>query len=213
MVPHWRINLESVKDVEAALSRGVLVGFCRCFVHADRLTSATSTMYASQKLHGKNSVAFARDLHTMVWFTIGTLRELAHGIRDLRSALHKRGILDPTSEPWVKLRAFEKRWDDNEAFRRLRDKAAFHIDRDVLDRGVDELMKEPWVQLCHGDGPKSINSSLTLGLIAMHNGLGMTLAEYRQFLDSVGGDLGVGQAIQEAFLQAAESSGIPLRRE
>ena len=37
---------------------------------------------------------FGRDLITMVWFTVGTLRELAHALRDLRSALKKmRGLV------------------------------------------------------------------------------------------------------------------------
>ena len=75
-----------------------------------------SCTYASEQLHGKDSIAFGRDLHTMVWFTIGTLRELALALQALRSALKKRGLLDSGSAPWVTLRELEERWRGNEFF-------------------------------------------------------------------------------------------------
>jgi hypothetical protein len=57
-------------------------------------------------------------------------------------------------------------------------------------------------------GEKSVNSSLTLGLVAMHNGLDMDLDAYRSFLERVSADHAIGHAIQEAFVLAARSSGI-----
>lgn len=205
----WKIILRNFGDFEAALGRDVLRGFCRCFIHADRLTSTVSCIYASQQLHGRDSIAFGRDLHSMVWFTIGTLRELAFAVRDLRSALAKRGKLDADSPPWVKLRDVEKRWEEDEFFRRMRDKAAFHVDVDVIDKGLDELVQERDVDLCRGEGPTSVKSSLTLGLEAMHNGLGLDLDGYGAFLQRVSDDHGIGHTIQEAFVLAARSAGIP----
>jgi SEC-C motif-containing protein len=209
----WKIVLRNFKQHEDALGRDVLNGFCRCFIHADRLTSTISCIYASQQLHGRDSVAFGRDLHSMVWFTIGTLRELALAIRELRSALKKRDMLDPESAPWVKLRDLETRWEDDELFRRMRDKAAFHVDEDIIDKGLDELVQERDADLCRGEGPKSVSSSLTLGLEAMHNGLGIDLAAYGEFLEKVSNDHAIGQTIQEAFVLAARSAGIPFGEE
>ena len=60
-----------------------------------RLSSATTCSDASEKLNGKYSVVFSRDLIAMVWFTIGTLRELATALKDLRSALQKRELRRP----------------------------------------------------------------------------------------------------------------------
>ena len=119
----------------------------------------------------------------MIWFTIGTLREFAAAIRDLRSALTKRKWLDPDSAPWIALKDVEKRWEDDEVFRRMRDQAAFHVDREIIDQGLDELLKERDVDLCQGDGEKSVSSSLTLGSVAIHNGLDMDLDAYRNFLE------------------------------
>jgi len=109
----WKIELKQFAAFREQLGSDVVNAFCRCFVHADRLQSLISFTYASEQLHGRESVAFTRNLHTMVWFTVGTLRELATAIRDLRAALKKRGLLDVTAEPWVKLIDVEKRWEDD----------------------------------------------------------------------------------------------------
>ena len=111
----------------------------------------------------------------MVWFTIGTLRELAIAIQALRSALARRGRLNPKSDAWVKLRALEDRWEGTEFYRKKRDVAAFHVDDKVIDKGLDELIKDKDVTLSHGDGQKTVESQLVLGLLALHNGLGLSL--------------------------------------
>src|SRR5687768_15481005 len=104
----WRVELKRFAQFREMLGRDVVNAFTRCFVHRDRLMSMVSFAHASMTHHGRDSVAYSRDLHTMVWFTVGTLRELAMAIRDLRSALKKRDLLDADSAPWVKLRDLEK---------------------------------------------------------------------------------------------------------
>ena len=89
----WKIELVNFQKFEEVLTRDVLNAFCCCFIQSDRLLSATTCSDASEKLNGKDSVVFGRDLIAMVWFTIGTLRELALALKDLRSALKKRGLL------------------------------------------------------------------------------------------------------------------------
>ena len=53
-------------------------------------------------------------------FAVGTLRELAFALRRVRSVLHKRGILKPE---------------------RMRDDGAFHVDEDVIEKGIGECFK------------------------------------------------------------------------
>lgn len=207
----WKIELRHFREIDQVLGRDVLNAFSRCFVHVDRLTSTVSCIYASQQLHGRDSVAFGRDLNTMVWFTIGTLRELAKAIQALRVALVKRGHLESDSAPWLTLRELEDRWERNEFYRKKRDTAAFHVDDDVIDKGLNELVKDQTnVTLSLADGPKAVESQLALGLLALHNGLGLDLDEYRQFLEVVSEDHGAAaNAIQEAFVSAARASGVP----
>jgi len=207
----WNIELRNFKQLDAALGRDVLNAFSRCFVHADRLTSMTSCIHASEKLHTRNAVAFERDLNSMVWFTIGTLRELAAAIQDLRAALAKRGRLDSNSPPWLVLRGLEDRWERNPFYRKKRDVGAFHVDPEVIDTGLDELIKDQKdVTLSCGDSRRSVDSQLALGLVALHNGLGLDLEGYRQFLQVVSDDHGdAANAIQEAFIEAAQAAGVP----
>ena len=170
-----------------------------------------SCTYASEQLHGKDSIAFGRDLHTMVWFTIGTLRELALALQALRSALKKRGLLDSGSAPWVTLRELEERWEGNEFFRRMRNVAAFHIDEKVIDDGLTEMLKDSGVAiLAEGEGKKAVKSQLPIGMLALHNGLGLSLEDYGDFIRIVSEDHGgASWAIQMAFVQACEAAGIP----
>ena len=67
----WEIGLRSLRDFDEVLGRDVLNAFCRCFVHSDRLDSVISCMHASGKHHGRDAVAYKRDVHTLLWFTIG----------------------------------------------------------------------------------------------------------------------------------------------
>ena len=107
---------------------------------------------------------------TMVWFTIGTLRELALAIRAARTALAKRGWLEPKSEHWVTLRALEDRWENDEFFRTKRNVAAFHVDEEVIDKGLNELVKDQVIDLAEGQGQKNVDSTLSLGALALSSG-------------------------------------------
>ena len=210
----WKIELVHFQKFEEMLTPDVLNAFCRCFIQSDRLLSATSCSDASEKLNGKDSVVFCRDLLTMVWFTVGTLRELAHALRDLRSALKKRGLLDAGSAPWVTLRELEKRWDRNKFYRDVRNHAAFHIDKKIIDDGLTEMLKDSVVvPLAEGDGMKNNRSQMHVGTLALHAGLwGSSLDDYGEFISIVGNDqYRAGEAIQLAFSQACEKAGIPVQ--
>ena len=177
----WKFKLRNLGRFDEVFGRGVLNAFCRCFVHVDRLNSLISCMHTSEQYHGGDSVAYSRDLNTLVWFTVGTLRELARAIQDLRSALARCGRLDPDSAPWVTLRDLERRWN-NDDYRRMRDQAAFHVDDDVIEKGLNELVEDgDDVTLAEGHGRRHVDSRLTLGFLALQNGLDLDLDGYGEF--------------------------------
>ena len=205
----WKIELRNFPELENALGRDVVNAFCRCFVHSDRLTSTISCTFTSEQYHGRDSTAHGRDHMTMCWFTIGTLRELALAIRDARAALAKRGWLEPESDHWAVLRKIEDRWENNEFFRTKRNVAAFHVNRQLIDKGLNELVKDHVIVLAEGQGEKNVDSTLSLGVLALFNGLGMSLDEYGTFIAKVTDDnVAVANAIQTAFLRAAEAAGV-----
>lgn len=205
------IELLNLARFDEALGTEVLAAFARCFVHTDRLTSLVSFAYVSGKNYGEKTTAFGRDLHTMVWFTVGTLRELARAIQYLRSELKKKGLLKPDTAHWVKLREIEDRWNNDPAFRKMRDKAGFHLDADVMISGVQALVKDVRdVELFKGDNEKQVHGSFTFGITAMYNGLVWEdLDHYGKFLETVNADYGnVVNAIQHAFIEVTEAAGI-----
>ena len=205
----WEIRLRNPKDLKEVLGRDVLNAFCRCFVHADRLQSIVSCMYASHRQHGQDSVAYKRDVHTLLWFTIGTLHEFAKGIQQLQKALEKRRILDYESEPWCDLKKFEKRWNDNEFFRKMRNKVAFHVDKDVVNKGLNEMIEEPYVTLVQGQGPRGVDCCLPFGFLTVLNGLDMNIERYGELVDVVMNDHAVTvKAIQKVFILATQAAGI-----
>ena len=206
----WKIELQNFPALEKALGRDVVNAFCRCFVHSDRLTSIINCDYVSGQYYGTDSTAYGRDHMSMVWFTIGTLRELALAIRDARAALAKRSWLEPESEHWAALRTIEDRWENDRYFRKIRDVAAFHVDKEIIDKGLDALVKHHVIDLAEGQGEKEVNSTLSLGALALFNGLGMSLHEFGAFIAEVTDDhIAVPKAIQTAFLCAAEAAGVP----
>jgi hypothetical protein len=170
-----------------------------------------SFAHVSEQHYGRDSITFGRDLLTMVWFTIGTLRELARAIKDCQAALAKRKLLDAGSDPWLKLRDLEDRWDRDETFHKMRNKAAFHVDEDVVEAGLVALATErTHTELSRGAGRKTNAASLTLGLEAMQNGLGMDLEAYGKFVEQISDDHAIVGAIQEAFKLASQAAGISI---
>ena len=210
----WKIELVNFQKFEEVLTQKVLNAFCRCFIQSDRLLRATSCSDASEKLNGKDSVVFGRDLIAMVWFTIGTLRELAKALKDLRSALEKRGLLDSGSAPWAILSELEERWDRDKFFIKMRNGGAFHIDKKIIEDGLTEMLKDSGVVLlAEGDGRKNFRSQMPVGTLVLHAGLwGSSLDEYGEFISIVGKDSDrASLAIQKAFIQACEKAGIPVQ--
>lgn len=69
------------------------------------------------------------------------------------------------SDPWVKLRAVEDRWENDEFFRERRNTIAFHVDDDVINKGIDEIVKDQNLEvlLSRGDDRHVEATSISLG--------------------------------------------------
>lgn len=150
-----RLEIDDFASFRSALGEEILSAFCRCFVQADRLTSLAHFTRLLQQHCAPDSVAVTRDLYTMAWFAVGTLREYGKAIQKLRTAFAKGGILEKDSDEWKRLLEFEKRWERDPAYFKLRDLIAFHVDPDdeIIPRGLDELAKKPPVTLLLSQDP------------------------------------------------------------
>lgn len=91
----------------------------------------------------------------------------------------------------------------------MRNVAAFHVPADVIERGLVAMEADGTAILCEGEGPKMDGSSIRLGLEALLNGTGRTVDDFNRFFETVSEDHGISSAIQEAFLLALDTKGIP----
>lgn len=204
----WKVELRDLKSFRQLLGPEVVNAFCRCFVHADRLTSLISFGYLSDRYYDDSCPGLGRNMQTMVWFAAGTLRELARALRDLRTALAKRGLLDASSKPWIALRDLEKRWENNAFFRDMRNIVAFHVDPKVMERGLAALEEEGDAILCEGLGDTQDQASMRLGLEALLNGSGKSLADFEEFMRVISEDHGISGTIHDAFVLVLEAKGV-----
>jgi hypothetical protein len=92
----------------------------------------------------------------------------------------------------------------------MRDTVAFHVDDDDIAKGLETLSKErPTVVLGEGEGSKSEDASLTIGLEALYMGSDMTKEDYQRFVAQVSEDHNIRDTVQEALGLALEAAHIP----
>ena len=94
----------------------------------------------------------------------------------------------------------------------MRNVAAFHIDKKIIDAGLTKMLKDSGVvPLAEGDGGKNFRSQMPVGTLALHAGLcWSSLDDYGEFISIVSKDSDrASLAIQRAFIQACEKAGIP----
>jgi len=204
----WRFEITDFPAVRSALGDEVLVAFCCCFAHGDRLTALTDFAAMSGKRHGESSAAHTRNLHAMFWLVAGTLRELALAVRYLRSELAKRQMLANLGEAWVRVQRIEA-WEDDAQRRDLRNKLGFHVDMEAIRKGLARMSDngEP-VLVAAGDGREIYRTYLPLGLDAAFRGLELPEAELEGLVSSTAEHQLVPKDLQEVFMTVMQRCGV-----
>lgn len=78
-----------------------------------------------------------------------------------------------------------------------------------IDKGLNELVQHHVVELVKGHGEKNVDSALSLGTLALWKGLEMSGDKSRAFIETVVADhTAAGEAVQTAFVRAAEAAGV-----
>jgi hypothetical protein len=101
---------------------------------------------------------------------MGTLFEYADALSQLRAEEKKRGIYDRSA--WQPLAKWE-RIGRSKSYEMIRNQAAFHIDRNVVNKGIGRLLRRGVgsVRLLAGDDAKLRNSYGRFGHDALLAGL------------------------------------------
>jgi len=211
------VEIPDLAAFEQKLGEGVLAAFCRCFVHADRLTSLAH-FRALLEHCPSDSVAVTRDYYTMAWFSLGTLREYAKELRHLKSACANAGLLDTTWEEWQSLFAFEKRWDGDGKLVSLRSQIAFHVDPDdkLIPAGLGSMHGRP-VALFMSDKPSIIDerfgSWYRLGMESLLDGHGVAREDFVEVFKKVAADMSINTSLYDLFRRILDTRGIKLTKQ
>ncbi len=203
----WRLEASDLSHLRRAMGEDLLVAFVRCFVHSDRLTSLAHF----GALNGKAEVpepAVSRNYFTCMWLSIGILKEFATALQSLRSELAKQQLLhlDPTA--LERIRDAEERWQKGLAAKEVRNTQAFHVDSDVIRRGLARLEQgsAPAI-LVEGRGTSDYQSRLTIAAQCLVSGSEADSELLRRTVQSAYDDTKVYLAVDDLFVATLKHVG------
>jgi hypothetical protein len=178
------IDLEGIRQ---ALGDELLGGFLRLFVWADRLQSLYHLAYWNDRELPRDSVAYERNLYTMVWFAGGILFEAADAIDQLAGAGVETHLSDRTA--WDELRDMSRRWTNETRLRRVRNNIGFHCDPEVMKRGIEAACAEGDRRIIMAwDDETAGKTSLRAGLETLLQGMEMKVSEFGSIFEVLSED-------------------------
>jgi hypothetical protein len=180
--PH-RLRTSGLASFTEVFGEDLLVQYCRCYVHADRLESLVSMLHCSLEKQGTESAAAFRLYLTFHAFAVGTLSEATTALDDLRDAPEARRVFD--EDEWQNGLQKWLTWSDETPWaRKLRNKIAFHLDDKWIRDGLKGLADgdQPFTILA-GDSRKARDSYMPLGHSAMLAGADLARSGMLEAID------------------------------
>lgn len=165
-------DLEAFRD---RLGREVTEAFCRCFVHSERLAALADWIRMLDKHEDHEAVTTGRDLWTVLWFAVGTLKEFGMELDGLKGHLRRTGLYDRIAN-WGILNEVSRTWVHDDKYNQLRDHVSFHTNHNVIRNGLQRLV-ELKTPAAFGTEQKDGRGFTRIGLNCQLLGLGLELTE------------------------------------
>lgn len=201
-----RLRTSGLASFVAKFGEDLLIQYCRCYVHADRLESLVSMLHWALK--NQSGVAAIRIYLTFQAFAVGTLFEATASINALAKALKEAGIFEKKEweEGLGKWIAWSK---DRPWVEYVRKKAAFHVDADWVREGLRAFSDEPFTVMTW-DSRKARDSYMPLAHSAMLAGAHLAKSD---FLDAMSAEKELGlvrlkDALGKSFLKTLDRRGL-----
>lgn len=208
----FEVRTSDLSGLIEVLGEDLVTAFCTCFVHADRIVSLIAFFHLSRRQFRKGSIAERRNFLTFAAFVIGTLKEAAENLVDLKMALRSRGLFD--LDAWKKELGKWEKWGTTGSIATARKKLAFHVDRDFVARGLRDIATTSGRRaLLRSSTGKLRDSAFVLAQDASMRGLETALGN----LDILGDTrkyLEFSDALEREFLRVLDRSDlkpIPMR--
>jgi hypothetical protein len=172
----WELRTSDLPELLDAIGEPLMTAFCTCFLHADRIVSLVAFFYLSTRKFRKGSIAERRNFLTFAVFLVGTLKELAENLRQLKRELYSRGFLDPTG--WKAGLGRWERWGTTGRVMTVRKKLSFHVDPTLMAQGLRSLATTSGRRsLIKGSTGKLRDSACLLAQDASLRGLELSLGD------------------------------------
>jgi hypothetical protein len=209
----WEVEITDRPLLVATLGEPLVVAFCRCFVHGDRLSALRSLVVGTIGNTRKLSVATKRNLDTIFWYSAGTLLELQKSLADLDRELHQAGLTTVRLKGWPALRELSS-WSRSKLLRRLRNKVAFHVDAAEIRAGLRAPIPagEPWL-LAQGDDASMHKAHVPFGTHPLLVGLQIRRQDMGPLIRGVvERQRRIPLALHDAFLAVLRRKGLVIER-
>jgi hypothetical protein len=160
----WKLTIETIDVLRAALGEGLLNAFVRCTAMADRLLTLLDCMNLNATHIGVDTVRGERNITTLGLLSTGLIFELSEGLRELRDLdLSSRPSLEGKKR-WAELVKFAD-MEHEDTIRQVRNIMAFHIgEKEIATRGINRLSFEKRrLVVASGDGRSVIEGRNVLG--------------------------------------------------
>jgi hypothetical protein len=133
----WDLSVTSLAAVNELVGLDVMTAFVRAFTHADRIVSLITWFHLSERDAPNGTAGNARSFSTFQAFLIGTLRELASALKDLRTQLILSGSFADTN--WTDRLSKWEKWGESKRVNTVRKKYCFHTDHSLFRSGLSAL--------------------------------------------------------------------------
>lgn len=186
----------------------MLVHFAQLFIWADRVESITHLLYVNDVVVRGRAIPHMRNLHFLMWSTVGALYEASEALRLLRGA----GIeaLIPNSSTWKELDALRVRWRSREPFKSLRNTGAFHAETGPISRAMDHFCRRDRRRLlAQSESSKAVDASLALGTELLLAGMGASRHRLRLTIEQLFQDHKTfSDRVRQLFVEVLQAKGL-----
>ncbi len=167
----WDLTFSDLDQVIENVGLDVMTSFLRAYVHSDRIFSLVTMFHLSRSDAPESSPGEFRNFAAFQAFMIGSLRELAETLKDLRTHLLSRGLFSDRSWQDGLLRWEE--WGRGHKVNTIRKKYAFHVDHDLIREGLSSVPRSATgsAVALRGSSGKSRHSQFFLGEAAAIEGI------------------------------------------
>lgn len=206
------LRTKNLPQLQTKLGQGVLAAFVCAFLLADRLDGLLTLDRVASRQLPEGSFELRRAHFTFLLLLVGTMKELAEALNQLRAVLGNNNLLEPTE--WSSLLGqWDAKWRSDKLVSKVRNSAAFHVDAPLIQSGLSRIPAVTCDIFEVGPPPREgspdrWDGEFSLGYKALLQGLGLPMTDLVEFFSRPLEDLKVGEHLMTLFISTLSRAGL-----